>query len=468
MELSDTKNDGILGILNSTDPAAKVEIINMLNNINVDEKVAEKLCELLADEEKWVRYWAAEKLKSLQNKNIPAVLVTFISSKDIGLRNLAGDILLAKKSESVPALMDFIPKSDEDAQKISVDILGLIGDKDASAIIFNLLRTSKNQNIILSCIEALGNIRCEYAFEEIIKLYDNNEVFKPTAVEAIGKIGNDQALKFITSRYDNEDTLTQFSMIEALGGIGSEKTYFFFLNRLNETSGPLIWPLLYSIYQLKEKFNLDIPYDDKIKLAVLYTLREGEIKYKVAAAKIAVSLCDMDMLFETIQVMGIDPELDDKIKTNVFESAGIVLPKLIKLLKPSSPILKNVLNILEELVLIDQSKFTSYFSCLEMRNLADTLASCLAHPDEEIRRSAMELFFGADKENAMLFSDIMLDDPNTWNKLRLVELLESIKNEKSNESLKKLSNDNEVMIADRALFVLQSRNIAPITMGMNK
>ncbi|QQS35464.1 MAG: HEAT repeat domain-containing protein [Ignavibacteriales bacterium] len=467
MDSAQLNKEEILRLLNSADPVSKAEIINQLEDETADETVVEKLCSLLSDEDKWVRFSASVKLKALSNSKIPFMLVKFIPSPDIALRNLAGDILLNCRSNPVTALTEFLPTGNDDDKKFAADLLGLIGDKNAAPSIIQLLKSSDNDNVILACLEAFGNMQCDAAVDDIITIYDKNEVFKPTAVEALGKIGSDDALRFIISRYEDEDSLTQFSMIEALGLIGSEETYFFCLNQLNNTSGPLTWPLLHSIQQLKMKFGFDIPYDEKIKNSILYTLKEGEVKYKLAAAHIVSVFGDPDLLVETLNVLGIDAELDDEIKSKVFENAGMLLPKLSALIKTSPAGLKNLLLIVEELLLINRERFVSLISPIEFRNLVDGFASCLENPDEEIRRLAMELLFGVDESTAMLFTDIMLGDSNIWNKLKLVELLDSVQSEQSNEALKKLADDSEVMIADRASFTLSSRNIATTTLGIN-
>ncbi len=468
MESNSSNNtDEVLKLLNSSDPAVKAETINQIESESLTEAVAEKLCNLLYDDDKWVRFSTSVKLKSLTNDFIPYMLTRFIPSHDIALRNLAGDILLSKRSDSLQALIDFLPAGNDDDKKFAADLIGLIGDNSAAPSILELLKNTDNDNVILACIEAFGNMQTETAVDEIIVAYDKNEVFKPTSVEALGKIGSEKALRFIISRYEKEDPLTQFSMIEALGLIGSEETYFFCLDQLNKTTGPLTWPLLHSIYQLKQKFGFDIPYDEKIKNSILYTLKEGEAKYKLAAAHIVSSLGDTDLLVETLNVLGIDPELDDEIKSKVFENAGTLLPKLTALIKTCPSGLKNLLSILEELMLMNRQRFISFISPIELRNLVDGFAGCLENPDEETRKLAMELLFGLDSDSAMLFTDTMLGDTNIWNKLKLVELLDGLNDERSIEALKKLSEDSEVMIADRASFALSSRNISMTTMGLN-
>ena len=168
MDSAQSSNDELLIKMDSTDPAAKVEIINQLNDELVDDRIIKKLCNLLANDDKWVRFSASVKLKSLQYANIPFILVNFIPSTDIGLRNLAGEILLAKGQESLTTLINFLPKGNDDDKKFIIDIIGLIGNSSASKNIIEVLNSSENDNVILACIETLGNIRCEFAVEEII------------------------------------------------------------------------------------------------------------------------------------------------------------------------------------------------------------------------------------------------------------------------------------------------------------
>ena len=69
----------------------------------------------------------------------------------------------------------------------------------------------------------------------------------------------------------------------------------------------------------------------------------------------------------------------------------------------------------------------------------------------------MELLFHTDVENAFLFIDTMIEDDNLWNRLKLLEILDGVAGEKATEVLKKLADDPEEMINERAKMILQDR-----------
>ena len=181
---------------------------------------------------------------------------------------------------SVEPLIDFNHQDDNDTLKFIIDILSLIGDQRASLFIMGILSTTENDNVILACLEALGNIRFDGAIEVMILFYDRNELYKPTVVEGLGKIGSKTALEFLVERFPNEDELTKYSILESMGSLGDINTFFFLLEQMSEISGPMVLPLIMSLSALKKKCYLDIPFDNRMKNLLLYTIAEGTLNIK--------------------------------------------------------------------------------------------------------------------------------------------------------------------------------------------
>jgi len=86
------------------------------------------------------------------------------------------------------------------------------------------------------------------------------------------------------------------------------------------------------------------------------------------------------------------------------------------------------------------------------------MSGLLNDPDEEVRRASMEILFTIDPETALLFIDSMVADENTWNRIRLVELIEQLPMEAVETSLQKLAKDEDEMVRDRATFVYNYKN----------
>lgn len=455
--MDEEKINEILALLDSEEPSERSGAVESVMFEEWNDELCTKISSMLLDEDKGVRNVVSMALTVNGKATIPTCIVNLVSSKDISVRNLAGEVLLKIGEASVPALIDYIPKGDHDDKKFVVDILGLIQDPRSGEAILNLLKITDDDNIALACVEALGNIKNEPCLDYLEKVYEQNELFKPTVIEAMGKIGSKKALDFMQKIYKTEDDLTRFSIIESFGLIGDEGIFFFLLSELNEIEGPLVYPLISSIYSLKEKYDFDIPFDEKMKNIILNTLTEADPQYQKTAALLVSEFNDKEIILACLRIWGSDPELDDALKPKFMSNPSVILNGISELLHKEEENIRSLLYLLQEIVVFEGMDITSMLGPLELRNLTDSFSRCLEKPDEEVRKTAMELLFHTDMENAFLFLDTMLDDDNMWNRLKLMEILDAIDNEKANEALKKLSEDQEEMISERAKMILEMR-----------
>lgn len=445
--------------LKSPDAAIRSAAAESLMGEELTFELVDALITLVDDEDKGVQNAVSHTLSYNGDAKIPYSLVRYVSSKDISVRNLAGEILLRIGVSAVPSLTDYIEKSDDDDKKFVIDILGLIGDPAPSPEIIKVMKETENENVILACVEALGNLSFADAVDDLIEVYNRNELYKPMVIEALGKIGCGEAHDFITSRYRDEDVITQFAMIESLGLIGNKETFFFLLNELNVTEGALVWPLLASIYALKEKFNFDIPYDERMKNLILLTIAEADIKYKKAAAQLVSEFNDRDVVIACLSIYGEDAELDETLKPKFFESSKLLLLKMNEIINSAPKNLRHILYLVKEIFNEDLQMVNSSLLPIEKRGLLDSFVKCLNDTDEEIRRTASELLFLFEPAVALLFIDKMIEDDNLWNKLKLLELLELNLCEESFAALNKLSDDPEEMIAERAQSIISQYSV---------
>lgn len=385
-------------------------------------------------------------------------VVPFVTSHDISVRNLAGEILLKLGSNSVDAMIQFDHQDDNDTLKFIIDVLGLIGDQRASLFIMGILSASENDNVILACIEALGNLRYEGSVDVLMLFYDRNELYKPTTVEALGKIGSRAALNFLITKFPSEDELTQYSILESLGQLGDMETFFFLLEQVNTITGPLILPLITSISLLKDRYNLDIPYDNRMKSLLMYTISEGMLENKKVAFNLIESFDDKDILFTSLNLLGEDFELDEMIKTKLFGTSEYIFHEISRVINNQPKNLRHILSMFQQtLTYVTEYQIAVNIPMIEMRGITQSISGLLNHPDEEVRRASMEILFALDPETALMFSDSMVGDENMWNRIRLVELLEQYPFEAVEAALQKLTKDEDEMVSDRATFVYNSK-----------
>ncbi|MDH7605410.1 MAG: HEAT repeat domain-containing protein [Melioribacter sp.] len=445
-ELEKYSSDEIIDVLYSLDESSDVE------------KFVPQICSLISHEDKGVRNAATMLLLNHRPKEAPSHLVHYISSPDISIRNLAGEILAKLGDLSVDALMEYNHDRSDDDNKFIIDLLGIIANPRSVNHIIEVLSTTDNDNVILACIEALGNIRYEDAVDILLLFYERNELYKPTIVEALGKIGSQKALNFLISKFNSEDELTKYSILESLGYIGDVNTYFFLLEQILNVHGPLVWPLITSIFLLKEKYNLDIPFDDKMKSLLMYTLREGNAEHKKIALSLINVFNDKDILLASLRFLGEDYELDEIIRSKVTNNIIFVFEEMPRILNEKPENVVHILNLLLSIISdAMNSEAQSQISLMMIRNLIHSVSEYLTHPDEEVRRASMEIIFNLDPESALLFIDSMINDENIWNKLRLIELLETVENSESTNALIRLAQDEDEMVRSKAQEVIELR-----------
>jgi hypothetical protein len=445
-------------IINMINLGTPEEIINLLETLDynsVDDATLASICALIEHEDKGVQNSLTFFLQNNPNEKSVVILLKFISSHNILTRNLAGDIIVKIGHVSTPELIKFLSQSrNNDDLKFVIDLAGLIEDSRAGDKVIEILSHSENENVVIACLEALGNLKSEDAIDYLIMAYDKNDLYKGNVIEALGKIGTKQALDFLNRKYLSEDDFVKFPIIEGLGHIGDEETFFFLLAELNQTEGPLVWPLIASIYHLKEKFGFDIPFDEKMKNAVVQTISSGDPYYKKIAGYLVTIFEDREINLACLKIYGSDFELDEIIKSKFYDYRKDKLLDITTIIDEKPENLLSLLQLLQDVLDTYQSSAVSV-TTLEYRNLIDTITKCLESSDEEVRKMSMSILFSIDSSTALLFLDTMLQDDNIWNKLHLLDLLSLYNSENTKEALDILAGNENEMISERAKSIIE-------------
>lgn len=443
-------NTELLKLLFSDDPVQITETLNNLTFEEVEVETIEKITRLMLTEDKSIRNAASNFLIQNNNSTIPSFVIDHISSPDISIRNLAGEILLKKSTYSVNTICKRLKEiSNDDDIKFLVDILGLIGEASAEDLIIDILIKNQNENVIVACIEALGNIFSEKSVDSIIPFFDKTEVLKPVVIEALGKIRTKKSLQFIIEKFKEDDDLLKFTMIESLGEIGDEETFYFLLSQVDNLSGPLIWPLLEAIYKLQMQYGLEVPFDEKMKKCVLDTIVYAESRYQIVAAHLVTVFDDPEVLYACLSIYGIDSELNEVLLNKFMENRTTIFSKLHTVIDNSNMYLSSILELLTRIIEIEPDE-PNNLSQIEKRRLTESLSQCLTNPDEVVRISAAELLFKIDKETAILFIDTMISDENFWNRIRILDLIDEISDPVISEAVETLCSDPEEMVSEKA------------------
>ncbi len=445
--------------LNSADPALQREAAEKYLSEPASDEIIKVMSEKLTAADYGVRDAVAQALILNENSKVAEFVVKYISSQEISVRNLAGEILLKRGVSSLDAMIAYLPEGDDDDDKFLIDVMGLIGDDKPAVKIVSVLKESTNDNVILACIEALGNIKYDNATKDIIAMYDKNENFTPTIIEALGKIGSEEALNFMLEKYHEVDELTKFSMIESMGLIGTPQAFFLLLSEIRNLKGAMTWAAIESLNKLKDKFGLDIPFDENMKNAILSTLIDGELQHKKAAASMLAIFEDKDIIAASLKILGEDSEIDENIKQRFFENPKFLYPRITEYLAQNPDNLKTIIELVMEIIQNDGGESFYALSEFDKRQFSNVLTENLEYPDEEVRRAAIELLFFSDLDVALMFLDTMIEDDDVWNRLRVLEIIEAMDDPRVKEAIQKLANDSDEMVTERANEILSNFNI---------
>jgi HEAT repeat protein len=455
--MADDKILALLQKLDSDDATERRFAIEDLMFEDLNDQDLKIISSKIEDTDRGVRNAASTLLMSKDNCAVPGFITPFVASEEISVRNLAGEILIQYGSKSVSSLLNFLPQGNDDDKKFVIDVLGLIGDQKAGPDILTQIDNTTNDNILLACQEALGNLKYEPSVPKLLEQYSKNELYKPTIIEALGKIGSKTALDFMFTVYSEEDELTKFSLIESFGLIGDERTFFFLLSQLNTCTGPIVWPIISAIYSLKIKYSFDIPFDETMKNALLQTVLDSDDVYKEAAIRLISAFNDKDLILACLKIFGTNSELDVLMKQKFIENPRVILSNISSYLKSSARNLNYLLQLLQELIEFEEGDVQSLLSMLEIRNLNDALADGIENPDEEVRRTAFEILYFINEDMAMLFVDKVVADDNIWNRLKLLELIVDNNSDEAITALKKLAQDSDEIVRERAKEILTEK-----------
>lgn len=449
--------DDIDKIFKSDDVSSQIEFLDGLVCEDYNPDLAAHLCSYLQKNDKGLRN--ALKYFFIQHKCylVADKLTEFISSDDISLRNIAGEILLSYKTFAVDALIKYIRKTKDVINlKFAADILAQIQDKKVVQAALEFIDQTADENVLISYIEALGNNREISAVDKLIQMFNRSDTLKPFIIYALGKIGSNKALNFLLQEYKKGDDLLKFIIIESLGNIGNEDSFFFLISELQNASESVIPPILDAIHKLHIAYGFDIPFDDKMKRALIVLLNHKELEYKRLAVNLVSEYEDEEIIMETLKYYGLDAEYDEVIYSKLLMSKNIVIKQISQLLDLDRENLYSLLKLIEEII-YQFPDIIQELNQVELNKAIDSISRCLNHPDEMVRLTSLELIFNLVPESATLYLDDEILNENFWIKIRLVELLETLTDENSLKFLEKLSEDENEMVSNKAKEILATK-----------
>ncbi|MCX6138811.1 MAG: HEAT repeat domain-containing protein [Ignavibacteriales bacterium] len=457
----------LAALLSNTDPAVRRRAAEELGQRGGFAPIA-ALAAALRDENKGVRDAALRALTAIGNTNVARAVVEYISDDNIVTRNLAGELLLQLRENSVPALLPYLYDVDQDIRKFAVDILGLIGHADAVQHTLTLLE-DPDPNVIVSAIEALGNIRSLLAVPHLMRAFDSSDYAKAPTAEALGKIGGQQAADFLLFQTNKlladpkADPIVLYTVLEAISAIGGPSAIDVLQDHLHMLKGKLRRTLLFALLRISERCGIPIHGMSALRGVLIESLVNDETPMRISAAQALGGIEGDDVAEALIMSLSHQDELDAVILP-LLENRSGVLPLLVQLMErgriqPS----KEVVMLLGKMPL---RKVAAEADLPMVDHAFEIVKRAWSEGSEDVRIAVIDTLFRLDGDKAMQFLDNVVEDPDPWLRIHVMELLTGISDSRIPEFIARFLTDDDEMVRDVAAATLQAQGIDPTTISL--
>ena len=212
----------IQSALLSSDEEVRLSGLQSLYRYDGEERLG-FVCAALGDGSWRIRKEAVNLYLSLPQAVASAerIIALLYDEENAGLRNAAAEILVKLGSAVLPVLTRAADSPDPDVRKFILDILGDIGDRQATPLLLRLLQNDAETNVRAAAAENLGKIQDARAVPDMINSLSAPDLLVQfSLLDALGRIGCAIPVTGLISLGENK--LLRKPLFDALGRIGDD------------------------------------------------------------------------------------------------------------------------------------------------------------------------------------------------------------------------------------------------------
>lgn len=209
-------------MLEAADEETRLQGLKGLSRTGMAESMG-RLYTAMGDESWRVRKEAVEIFLALPAAvSLAGEVAELLHSQDnAGLRNAAVEILTRLGRQAVPSLLEELACSDHDVRKFALDILGQIGDPEATEAMIRAL-ADPDDNVRAAAAENLGILRVQEAIPALVDALEGADLLmRFTILEALGEIGGPVPVDRLLPLGD--ERLVRKALFDCLGRVGREE-----------------------------------------------------------------------------------------------------------------------------------------------------------------------------------------------------------------------------------------------------
>lgn len=462
--MKDNTKRKIADLLSSNEPDARRRAAEDLGGQNSLAVIA-ALAAALNDENNGVRDASSHALLSMGGANVARAIVEYIADDSIVTRNLAGELLHQLGKESIPALLPYLQDSNHDVRKFAVDLVGLIGWQSVAHYVVPLLH-DPDPNVVCAASEALGNLRNQEIVPQLIQAYKTHSYAQAAVAEALGKIGGPQAGEFLLLAFNKIvtdatiDPVVLCILIESLSSAGDDHALIVLQNRIHHVQGKLRHELLHAMVRISERVLGKVDLPSNLAHDLLEALADDDPKIKASAAKGLASSREPGVTKTLLHCFGIEEELDELLYALLEQRDDALLGTVELISQPSCPVslcgirlIGRLANRLIQMIL--RHERIDYEEQLLVRAF-DVVAAHWPEADEDTRAAIVDTLFRLDGDRTVGFLDVIMEDPNPWLRVRVIEQLAAVGDRRIPTFVNRFLGDEDEMVREAAMAIMQT------------
>jgi HEAT repeat protein len=302
----------LINKLGSNDPSARRSAAEALSA--GDERAIYPLLQALRDENPGVQDAAMRSLINIGGE-VTAYMVIPLLKEEALIRNTA--FIILREIGNIDLLSGLLKDKDDDVRKFAIDLMTDIGDPGACQYLGPMLNDT-NPNVRAATVKAIGKLGCPGSIKELINALKDEEWVCFSALEAIAEIKDPAALEPLTELLYSPAGAIRYSVIEALGKIGTHKAGVVLKEFIKDASG------LEKNAILKSLIEIGLTPEMKDLSEILMAMLQSDDKEDILIAlKGLVSIGCYEAIPVIVDKGGsLDPSLPDEIETlTVFREA---------------------------------------------------------------------------------------------------------------------------------------------------
>jgi HEAT repeat protein len=297
-------------LLTHPDPQVRREAIEELNAYPADAELINKIVPMLNDDDRGIRDAVANWCKAHPTVEVAQALSEYIGSKNIVVRNIAGDTLVKMGDVSVSAICPFVDHPDQDVRKFAIDLLCLLPSQACLEKIAAHLN-DPDQNVIISAIEAIGALGGQQYLTDLMECYRKYPFARNYILFTISQFPQPEKSAFWFDAISGDDPVMKNIALEAIAQDPSLESLSIVLacfEQADDANKRLILKPLVEILEANPTLGKQLPLS--VKHALLATLKDSDDGFIEIALRGLKFFAGPQIIYSLTPVMGRSENID--------------------------------------------------------------------------------------------------------------------------------------------------------------